>query len=221
MLYRCCMNKSFHVSVSPGKHQCIQSSCFFPPAEAGCASALSSLMGDMFKNWKLVPLRALERCWFTRRASTLVPSLFGENSSSAWKGRLNFETLHFIHEGSWKWHRIINQSLAEISLEYSKIQIESTTCCGNRGCCRWQEPPWFQSPPSKCLGDCVRKNLIAPDAILFSTYGIYDEQDHTQNGKEKNEMKHNSLVFCTMSVLWHLTVLRTQHWKIVGRPPSL
>lgn len=121
MLYRCCMNKSFHVSVSPGKHQCMQSSCFFPPAEAGCASALNSLMGVMFKIWKLVPLRTLKRCWFTRRTSTLVPLLLSENRSSAWKGKLNLEMVHFTQKMSWKRHRIKSVCQVKISLEYREL----------------------------------------------------------------------------------------------------
>ena len=173
MLYRCCMNKSFHVSVSPGKHQCIQSSCFFPPAEAGCASALNSLMGVMFKIWKLVPLRALRRCSFTRRTSTLVLLLLSENRSSAWKTTTLWDGLFHLGE-IMEDAQNNNLCLAELSLEYG-IKCELITCCGDRGCCRWQEPPWYQSPPSKCLGDCVRKNLIAPGGILFSTYGIYNE----------------------------------------------
>jgi hypothetical protein len=31
ILFRCSMNKSLQVSVIPYKHQCMQSSCFFPP----------------------------------------------------------------------------------------------------------------------------------------------------------------------------------------------
>lgn len=53
------MNKSFQVSVIPGKHQCMQSSCFFPPAADGWASALNSLMWVMSKIWKPNPLRTL------------------------------------------------------------------------------------------------------------------------------------------------------------------
>lgn len=129
MLFRRSTNKSFQVSVMPGKHQCMQSSCFFPPAVDGWASALYSLMWVMSKMWKSEPLRALYRCSFTRRPSTLVPFFLTEKNSST----------------SW----------------------------GDKGCERWQEPPWSQSPPSKCLGDCVRKNRVAPGWILFWTSGIY------------------------------------------------
>lgn len=82
MLFRCAINKSFQVSVSPGKHQCMQSSCFLPPAVDGWASALNSLMWVMFNMWKLEPLRALSRCIFTRRASTFVPLFSVAKNSS-------------------------------------------------------------------------------------------------------------------------------------------
>lgn len=58
-LFNCAMNKSFQVSVIPGKHQCMQSSCFFPPAADGWASALNSLRWVMSKIWKPDPSRAL------------------------------------------------------------------------------------------------------------------------------------------------------------------
>lgn len=85
MLFRWAINKSFQVSVTPGKHQCIQSSCFFPPAVDGWASALNSVMWVMSNTLKPEPLRALYKCWFTRRASALVPLFFREKSFSTWK----------------------------------------------------------------------------------------------------------------------------------------
>lgn len=84
---RCAASKSFHVSVNPGKHQCMQSSCFFPPVVEGWASALNSLNCVTSKIWKLDPLRALYRCWFTNRVSTFVPLLSKEKSSSTLIGR--------------------------------------------------------------------------------------------------------------------------------------
>ena len=92
ILFRCSMSKSFQVSVIPGKHQCMQSSCFFPPDVDGWASALNSLMRVMSKIWKPDPLRALYRCSFTRRASTFVPLFFNEKISSTWKVNQDFQT---------------------------------------------------------------------------------------------------------------------------------
>ena len=58
------------------------------------------------------------------------------------------------------------------------------TCSGNKGSTREQVPPWSQSPPSKCRGDCVRKNLMAPSRDLlwmYSTYNVHKNTsiDHT------------------------------------------
>lgn len=77
-------SKSFHESVTPGKHQCMQSSCFFPPATEGWPSALNSLMWVISSMWKFDPLSALNRCWFTSRASAFVPLFFKEKSCSTW-----------------------------------------------------------------------------------------------------------------------------------------
>ncbi|KAE8647455.1 hypothetical protein Csa_004334, partial [Cucumis sativus] len=52
---------SFHILASPDKHQCIQSSCFFPPVEAECASALNSLMGVSVQNMKTNVIESLEK----------------------------------------------------------------------------------------------------------------------------------------------------------------
>lgn len=73
MLFKYATSKSFQESVTPGKHQCMQSSCFFPPALEGWASALDSLMCVISRMRKLAPLRALYRCRFTSRASPSVP----------------------------------------------------------------------------------------------------------------------------------------------------
>lgn len=48
----------------------------------------------------------------------------------------------------------------------------SSTSSDSKGFKRGQEPPWSQSPPSKCLGDCVRKILIPPGRILLSINAI-------------------------------------------------
>uniref|UniRef100_A0A7C9AZP1 Uncharacterized protein n=1 Tax=Opuntia streptacantha TaxID=393608 RepID=A0A7C9AZP1_OPUST len=48
----------------------------------------------------------------------------------------------------------------------------SSTSSGSKGFKRGQEPPWSQSPPSKCLGDCVRKILIPPGRKLLSMNDI-------------------------------------------------
>lgn len=84
MLLKCAMNKSFHVSVSPGKHQCMQSSCLFPPAADGWASARNSLIRVMSNIWNFEPLSALYRWPFTSRVSTFVPLLSIEKSCSTW-----------------------------------------------------------------------------------------------------------------------------------------
>lgn len=60
----------------------MQSSCFFPPAVEGWASALNSLKWDISSIWNSVPSKALYRCWFTRRTSTFVPLFWMEKSSS-------------------------------------------------------------------------------------------------------------------------------------------
>ena len=112
-------------------------------------------------------------------SSTLKTHPLGKGFHTLIKGvsfssptNVRYHRFHFVHMEE---AQINNLSLSEILLEYRK-KCQSVTCCGVRGCCRWQEPPWYQSPPSKCLGDCVRKNLIALGGILFSTYDIYDEE---------------------------------------------
>lgn len=64
---------------------------------------------------------------------------------------------------------IVHYSSSNLSIQSVLDSVIRLTCSGNKGFRRLQEPPSFQSPPSKCLGDWVRKNLIAPGFSLFST----------------------------------------------------
>lgn len=183
------MNKSFQISVTPGKHQCMQSSCFFPPAVAGWASALNSLMWVMSKTWNVDPLRALNRCWLTRRDSTFVPLFFREKSSSTWKRKEEAFTFVYCCRTKVKQLKSNARFGTDYASQHSNIKLPSSqqtiksklivrmwlTFSGDKGCSRGQEPPWSQSPPSKCLGDCVRKSLIPPGRILLSTKRIYSE----------------------------------------------
>lgn len=112
------MNKSFQVSVIPGKHQCMQSSCLFPPAVDGWASALNSLTWVMSKIWKLVPLMALNRCLFTRRDSTFVPLFFREKNSSTCEG--NEETFKLCITLQNK-NETIDKHVRRIGTDYASL----------------------------------------------------------------------------------------------------
>lgn len=93
---------------------------------------------------------------------------------------------------------IVHYSSSNVSIQSALDSVMRLTCSGNKGFRRLQEPPSFQSPPSKCLGDWVRKNLIAPGFSLFSTNITYKKHN---NYKPHNEIACIGLVLYTQKRL--------------------
>lgn len=85
------------------------------------------------------------------------------------------------------------------------ISTKELTSCDNKGSLRRQDPPWFQSPPSKCLGDCVRKNVLAPLAALLSAYDIFSMIRRLPQGRlwegiqQMNKINQDTI----LSQTWH------------------